>query len=463
MLKKLSVLFSLVVLAILCTFSANAGFLVDENPYIEDAKTKIIDHVVYKLQKDTKGKKYYEVYDWFDTYEASETVKEINIVSEIDGIKVTAINTYGIDEYRSDGYWKNKNFSVKKVTIPDTITEIGYYFFSVLDGVEELTVPASVNTFRHSSKADTGELHTFTGMESLRKITFIGDLKELGGFKDCKKLETVVLKGSVEKIVADAFYNCVSLKNITIPEKVKDIGETAFYKTSLTSISIPVTALKNGVSSFADCKKLTKVVFKGENKSFTIAYGAFANCSVLKTVTFPKSCKNMTIEDRAFRNCKSLQSVKFPTTCKKLTIGNRVFGNCLSLKTVTFPKTADSVIIGYRAFRNCQKLSKVYNTTHIEKIYGGAFRNCLSLTSFTISDKTKLIGKNAFYTCKKLKTVTVNSKNSAAKIYKNAFYGTASGIKFTAKNKAVAKNWKSALKKSGIKNIKVYYSNNCYV
>lgn len=463
MLKKLSVIFSLVILAILCTSSANAGFLVDDKPYTEDAETEIVDHVVYKLQKDSKGNKYYEVYDWFDTYKASETVKEINIVSKINGIKVTAINTYGIDEYRSDGYWKNKNYSVKKVTIPDTVTEIGYYFFSVLDGVEELTIPASVKTFKHSSKADIGEMHTFVGMENLKKVTFLGDLNELGGFKECKKLETVILKGSVKKIVADAFCNCVSLKNIRIPEKAEYIGECSFNNTGLTSVTIPVNAIKSGISAFADCKKLTKVVFKGENKDFIIPYGAFENCSALKTVTFPKSCKNMTVEDSAFRNCKSLQAVTFPQSCKKLTIGSKVFGNGVSIKTVTFPKTASSITIGKRAFRNCQKLSKVSNTTYIEKIYAEAFRNCYSLTSFTISDKTKTIGEKAFYNCKKLKAVTVNSTKTAPKIYKNVFYGTEKGILFTAKNETAAKKWKSALKSSGLKNMKVCYVKYYYI
>jgi hypothetical protein len=134
MMKKLLVLFSLVAaLVILCTFSTNATFSVEENRYVEDETTKIIDHVVYELY-NIGDNKWYEVYDWFDTKESAETAQEINIVSEIDGIKVTAIRLN--DE--PIGYTDNHNYSVKKVTIPDSIKSIGNRFFSVLDGLEEL-------------------------------------------------------------------------------------------------------------------------------------------------------------------------------------------------------------------------------------------------------------------------------------------------------------------------------------
>ncbi|MBQ8502889.1 MAG: leucine-rich repeat domain-containing protein [Clostridia bacterium] len=478
MLKKISLLFSLAILTIMCSLGASAGFaFVDEKPYVEDAKTKIIDHVVYKLIEPQKGEKYYMVYDWFDTEKASETVKEINIVPEIDGIKVTKIQN--IKPLDGPEYWKNKNYSVKKVTIPDTITDIGSYFFSALDGVEELTVPASVKAFPNDGITDEGVMTTFDEMESLKKITFLGDVDTLGGFANCKKLEAVVLKGKVKDVATDAFYGCTSLKSFDFSKIEGSVGNNAFGNTGFTSVTVPVKFLE----SFGGCKKLTKIVATGnKNDALFLDYGAFYGCTALKTITFPKetssinigsdafyNCKNLQkivfpesctgkikIEKNAFRNCTSLKSVKFPATCGKLTIGDDAFRNCTSLKTVTLPKTTTGVTIGYRAFRNCQKLSKVYYATNIEKIYGGAFRGCVSLTSLTLN-KIKMIGKNAFYGCKKLKTITVTGKSSAPKIYKNAFYNTAKGIKFTAKNEAAAKKWKTALSSSGLKNMKVVY------
>ena len=218
MMKKLLLLVATVTMALVFTVSAFAEsaetteyIFWDKEPYTENKNTKIIDYVVYKLNEEN-GEKYYEVYDWFDTVEAANTVEEINILPEIDGIKVTKIKFYDksdrIANIKANRYSGNHNYSVKKVTIPDTVTYIGSGFFSVLEAVEELVVPASVQTY------------SFTDMENLKKVTFLGDLEALGGFKDCTNLEKVNLCGTVEKISYGAFENCTSLKNFDIPETV---------------------------------------------------------------------------------------------------------------------------------------------------------------------------------------------------------------------------------------------------
>ena len=405
--KKFLVLFSLTVFIILCTFGVAAeDFYWNDKTYVESNSTKIVDNVVYKLY-NIGDSKWYEVYDWFDTKEAAENIEEINIVPEIDGIKVTAIRFN--DE--SLGYIDNHNYSVKKVTIPDSIKSIGNRFFSVLDGLEELTIPATVKYI--ASDESLPMSHAFYEMESLKKITFLGDLEYLGGFENCKQLESVIVNGSVEEIYMDAFKNCESLKEFAIPETVKLIMGGAFKNSGLISIIIP-----------------------GNVERFTYD-GDYCG---------------------AFENCKNLTEVAFyESNIKHLSISDDTFRNCTSLKTVTLPENCDSITIGYRAFRDCKNLTTVNNTDNITKIYGGAFRDCTSLESFTISNKTTMIGKNAFYGCKNLKTVTVNSEKKAPKLYADVFAKTNSALTFTAKNATAAKSWKSALTKSGLKTAKVGY------
>ncbi len=383
--KKLFLLMSMIFMVIICTISASAASpqyrLLDYEPYVEDETTKIIDHVVYRLCPGT-GENHYDVYDWFDTTEAFETVEEINIVPEIDGIKVEGIqcafNHYESNDGYGHPYQMYSNYSVKKITIPDTIKTIGNGFFAIFDGLEELVVPASVEFTPYNYKC-------FEFMDSLKKVTFMGDLPFSGSVQGCKKLETVIYNGTVDVIAVDTFKNCISLKSIELPETISIIGE-----------------------------------------------GSFINCTSLEEIILPKEADNFKISRSAF-------------------------DGCTSLKTVTLPKKSDSITIGYRAFRGCKNLTAVNNTDNITKIYGGAFRDCTSLKSFTVSDKTTMIGKNAFYGCKNLKTVTVNSKTKAPKLYANVFAKTNSALTFTAKNATAAKNWKSALTKSGLKNAKVGY------
>lgn len=52
-----------------------------------------------------------------------------------------------------------------------------------------------------------------------------------GAFRDCEKLESVVISDGVEEICWDAFNNCKALKNIVIPESVTLIQAGAFTGT----------------------------------------------------------------------------------------------------------------------------------------------------------------------------------------------------------------------------------------
>ena len=477
--KKPLLLITTVILALVFAGSAFAeeskttGFSFwSKEPYVESETTKIIDHVVYRLC-DNGGETHYDVYDWFDTQAAAKTVEEINIVPEIDGIKVKSVQC--LSKYREEfqynkrSYYENHNYSVKKITIPDTITYIGPGIFSVLESVEELVVPASVQTY------------SFENMESLKKVTFLGDIEALGGFMDCTKLESVNLCGTVKRIGYAAFENCKALKSFEIPETVTDISHSAFAVSGLTSIVIPETAGfpdKNYGWTFAYCEDLKEVTFAGENveylrvphmmffkctalekinfpkycKTLDVNWGAFDACTSLENFTFPEKTDKTVMAFEVFSDCDALESVIFPETCGELTIGRWSFRRCTSLRSVTLPKISEKITIDYKAFRGRSTLKTVKNSENITKIYGGAFRGCTSLKNFTLGEKLEFIGKNGFYGCKNLKTVTFNTSAKTPKLYSGAFNNTGSAIKFFALSNTAAKSLKTSLVKSGLKN-----------
>lgn len=413
--KKTMLTITVFMLMLFTVFSVSAvSYTAGQRSYTEDKNIKIIDNVVYRLCNEKSfGGYFYEVYDWFATSEAAETVKEINIVSEIDGIKVKAVRYDGgacTVHYQSECSDEH-NYSVKKVTIPDTITYIGDGFFSVLDGVKELEIPASVKNLgvcKHYSRS-----YSFYGMESLEKVTFSGDIDTFGGFSNCTKLKTVILKGSIKQIGEDAFNGCTSLKSFKIPSTVKEIGGSAFYGSGLTSVTIPVSVTDFGNNEdegpvFKNCKKLTKVVFADRKADL-------------------------------------------------LTIMHNSFENCTSLKKVYLPKSVKKIRIMHCAFKNCKKLTKVYNTDNVTVIEGDAFRGCKALTGFTLSSKVTKVGEKAFYGCAKLKKVTFENSKTVPSIGKKAFGKTAKGIKFVAENKKTATALKKKIKATGIKKPNVGY------
>lgn len=72
-------------------------------------------------------------------------------------------------------------------------------------------------------------------------------------FKDCKSLTNVTIPDSVTSIGAWAFHGCKSLTNITIPDSVTTIGKSAFHRcTELIEVII-----KN-----ADCEIIEERVYK---------------------------------------------------------------------------------------------------------------------------------------------------------------------------------------------------------
>ena len=94
------------------------------------------------------------------------------------------------------------------ITIPNSVTSIGYYAFGYCTALTTVTIPNSV--------------------------TSIGNY----AFYGCSSLTSVTIPNSVTSIGENAFYNCTGLTSVTIPSSVTSIGNYAFYGcSSLTSIT----------------------------------------------------------------------------------------------------------------------------------------------------------------------------------------------------------------------------------
>ena len=101
--------------------------------------------------------------------------------------------------------------SLSSITIPNTVTSIGYYAF---------------------------EMCRFTNITIPNGITSISE----GTFSYCKYLSSVTIPDAVTSIGDQAFGNCSKLSAITIPSSITSIGDYAFNTcTSLTSVTVEAT------------------------------------------------------------------------------------------------------------------------------------------------------------------------------------------------------------------------------
>lgn len=162
---------------------------------------------------------------------------------------------------------------------------------------------------------------------------------------------------------------------VVIPEKiyglkVTRIGESAFYKSSVKSITIPKTIRRICKGAIKECQSLTSLKITGSSK-LVIESKAFSSNHYLKTADLPQynekksgtgffylcvrlgkvniSNKVKAIPGYCFYYCRSLKSAKLPASVK--TIGERAFMSCQKLSKYTVPSTVKKIgekAIGYK-------------------------------------------------------------------------------------------------------------------
>ncbi len=316
------------------------------------------------------------------------------------------------------------NCDLTSVTIPNSVTSIGWYAFSGCRGLTSVTIPNSVTSIGNSA---------FSGCTYLTSVTIGNSVTSIGSgaFYGCKGLTSVTIPNSVTSIGGLAFYGCKGLTSITIPNSVTSIGERAFYGCSgLTSpvynahvfafmpsnydgaYTIPAGIKSIAAYAFYECSGLTSVTIP--NSVTSIGSNAFRGCSGLTSVTIPNSVTS--IGDYAFSGCTGLTSVTIPNSVTS--IGEYAFDDCSGLTSVTIPNSVTS--IGDYAFDNCTGLTSIDIPNSVTSIGTDAFSSCSGLTSVTIPNSVTYIGEEAFGWCTSLTSVTIG--NSVTSIGRHAFW-----------------------------------------
>ena len=212
-------------------------------------------------------------------------------------------------------------------------------------------------------------------------VTSIGDC----AFNACESLTNINIPNSVTSIGAGAFRGCISLANINIPDGVTSIGDWAFNACeSLTSIIIPDSVTSIGAGAFFRCWTLRNINIP--NSITSIEEGAFSYCNSLTSINIPDSVT--TIGDFAFSGCDSLTSINIPNGVTN--IGHSTFSECKSLTNINIPDSVTS--IGDFAFSGCVSLTSINIPNGVTNIGQGAFKNCGSLSPQVKSDIIQRFG-----------------------------------------------------------------------
>ena len=173
-----------------------------------------------------------------------------------------------------------------------------------------------------------------------------------------KKLKTIILPPTVEKIESYAFIDCENLGTVTIDDDAyRDLENVVYLPEKITTIES---------RTFQECG-FTSIKFSDGIE--IISSNAFSGCSDLKSVILPRNLKKFY---DAFDYCEQLESIEISAENEKY----------CSIGGILFDHTKENILYVPTAYKsNCYEIpDTVLNI-------GTAFAGCMNIKKLIINKK----------------------------------------------------------------------------
>ena len=238
-------------------------------------------------------------------------------------------------------------------------------------------------------------------------------------FANYHKLKEVTLPEKINEIGEYAFVNCFNLKRINLDCGLTYIRDFAFGKCKSLNIDL-INCLFINKYAFYECESLEDInLICNEIGSF-----AFGDCKNLRRVNFLKS--PITLGSYLFNNCSNLSEITFENAepnvinvkGKRLEIGESCFANT-GLSEITLKGKIDFKYGSF--FSDCKKLKKVtFEIKNLKTLSAYTFTRCHSLTEVSGLESVTKYESSCFDGCQKLKSINLEK---AKEIQRQAFAG----------------------------------------
>ena len=318
--------------------------------------------------------------------------------------------------------------ALSDLTFPETLTYIGGSAFQHSDSLKYVYLPSNIDT----TLSEQWGWFSYSGLE---KIEFAPDMTVIpyDVVSHCHNLTDIIFPTAPEKISDRAFEDCTLLKNVDIPDTVKEIGQFAFSGAGVENLHLPTSLEQLSGGAFEKTKSLKKLYvplvtlqdtsyssFKDsgiERLEFAEGtekiYAHFSNLPNLNTLILPDSVK--AIEQNAFQGSTSLQNVKLPENLEY--IGWGAFSGCTQLTEITIPKNVTEC--GYQPFAD-SGIEVITFEDGMEIIPENICTKAHYLKAAVIPESVKKI-ESAFSECENL--TTLDMKQESIEFDPTAFHG----------------------------------------
>ena len=305
-----------------------------------------------------------------------------------------------------DAYAFNGCGSLVAVKFSEGLKRIDRWAF-LGTSIESIEIPASVTVINEA----------FLGCSSLKEIKVKKGNRDYDSRKGCNAI--------IESATGCLLHGC---ENTTVPDGVKVISSSAFYRSKIKKIKLPSSLETIERGAFAECKELKKLVIPGsvkiieleilcgsgieelivENGVEEISDYAFFECRKLRYVSLPASLKMFGSDGAVFVDCPELVRVDVDKDNEYYCSNGQVIVNKRTMTIVDgwgtescnaadFSKELLPTRIGNNAFRKQSLLRLAILPTTIEEIGDGAFSDCKNLRQVNChATVPPVLGKDAF-------------------------------------------------------------------
>lgn len=369
------------------------------------------------------------------------TVKEIANGAFADAIFLSEVNfeignqleTIGITAFA-------KTFSLKTITLPETVRSLGDYAFQN-SALQNIRIPAGLTSLGKNPFVDCADLSTVTvAPENTHYQTIDGVLYTktgvtftIGGvdytpttyalvcYPGGLTATTYTVDANTEMIAHSAFMGITKLSDIILPEGLVEIHERAFERCiGLTKLDVPDSVKQIGRYAFANTANLSSVNFNETSTLPRISIYSFAY-SGITSIRIPASVS--TLAQYAFYNCEKLERVVFAKNSQIDIISAYQFAGGNNIKSIVFESGSALTKIAAHGLEGMLNLTELdFGDAKLTTIDNFALRYNVSLAELTIPDTVTEIGRFAFYDMNSLTELVLPA--GLEYIGRFAFYGT---------------------------------------